>query len=1458
MKRLLLFFFLFTAAGQIKSQISSKGKEFYFSFMECDLSPDSLLVYVTGDKSTTFTIENLRTSQVYGPYSYTANTVRRIKVDNSNFFTVGEGLFNQGLYLKAKEDVSVYVLNVKEFRTSGTFCLPATAIPPNTEYVVASYPPTYRTGATYGQCEFLIASLDNNCQVDITPTAKTATGKAAGVTYTVTLQRGQVYQVQSDKSLGSTANPPSGAGDLTGSIVKVANGCKKINVFSGAESAQVIAANCLGREHMFAQMYPTTIWGKKYYLTPYKNMTKGYLYRVICGTNNTTIYINGVSVGTKNRGQWYQGIVTTSTTTMITADQPVQVAEYMLGQQCNGANDGDPSLLISPDVSQTLTKAIVGTSNTKNLDNHFVNIIVQDKFKGRVKLNGSFVGAGSFIGLNSGYVYAPVSLTNGAHVIECDSGFQSVSYGYGNFESYAYSAGALFENLQYDFKFTRTNKCPGAPVKFTSTGSTALGYTWDYSDGSPRDTGKTSTHVFKKPGSYPVKLILKVPGVCNTYDSVIRTKVVDVFNGPVLTFPDTIIRCSSTINEVLDAGTNVKFIYKWQDSAVTQKYTVTSPGKYWVRVTDTATNCIAKDSVIVIKPNAIVLSLSYDTARNCLRDNFFSISSKPILTNDSVKLIKWVVPVKQTFISPRLRIKFDTANLYNVKYYIFTKNGCFDSLSFSIPVRKHPFAKFGVDSIINCPGKAFNFSDSSYTTSDPISYYNWSYGDGDTSILQNPSKYYIGGDSFKVRQIVTTNLGCSDTAYKTIYMHAKPKAIISMPDTLQCLKTNAVFAVNKSTIARGTLDSSVWDASGTPYINKDTVKSIKYGSAGIYVYKLIVTSDKNCSDTTTKSLRVASHPAAKFTINTKVQCLRGNSYVYTNTSNYGADNIASQKWSFGDASYDTAKNPMAKSYGSASTFNVYLAVKNKDGCPDTAFNSVDLKPMPKALIGVVDTALCVKYNNFKFSDRSTISSGSLTWNWDFGDGNTSAQQNPNNSYATYGYYPVRLIVNSAFNCADTADSTMHVKPSPIADFALDKANACQGQATFTVINSSSFPGGSLFTYNYDFGDGTTATTNNPVKTYAGNLYGSYNVRLINIGNNNCKDTTFEPLTIHPKPIAKYTVDDSIQCFDNHSFVITSTSSVPTGTIAVYNWNLGPGKVFSTMAIAPQTYSTVGDYNLWLDIVSDKGCKDTITGGLHTIDNPVVDFTGDAVCLGEDITFTGIANITTGTITSTQWKFGDGNTSIINPETHLYGSAGNYDVTFTATSDQGCVGSKTITGAAVIHPVPDAKFDYQKVANRGIENDVQFTDLSSGATNWHYEFGNGDESFLQNPFYTYLDTGHFKVILTVGNNEGCFDSTLLVLYMYPELNVFIPNSFSPNRDGLNDVFKIAGVTVAKKYKVEIINRWGEIVFKSTKPGEGWDGTFNGEKCMEGYYAYYVYVIGIDGKHATGRGSVHLLR
>jgi gliding motility-associated-like protein len=487
------------------------------------------------------------------------------------------------------------------------------------------------------------------------------------------------------------------------------------------------------------------------------------------------------------------------------------------------------------------------------------------------------------------------------------------------------------------------------------------------------------------------------------------------------------------------------------------------------------------------------------------------------------------------------------------------------------------------------------------------------------------------------------------------------------------------------------------------------------------------------------------------------------------------------------------------------------------------------------------------------------------WSWDFGDGSAidSIYYSSSHLYADTGEYTITLITHSShLGCADTVEHTVVVYPKPTAGFNF--INVCFHD-TVHFLDSSFVSSDTIKHWSWDFGDGLPLDTlQNP--DYLFGVYGIYGVKLIATTNHGCKDTAFHPVIIHPLPNVLYS---SNNVCDGTTIEFASLSSVSLGdSINSYKWNFGDNTAQNNNQNASHLFDTSGSYPVTLVIVSSFGCVDSITKTSVVNPMPDVKFSvNDTIgCEPLCLSFQDVSLIATGVNAHWSWNFGDGSTlSTLQNPLHCYMSglvnAPNiYDVTLTVTSDSGCTSSKTISNYITVYPKPHANFAPSLETSTIVNPFISFNNLSTGGDTWYWDFGDAASDTAQNPiFHEYRDTGIYVVTLIASNVYSCYDTAYKTIAIDPDFSFYIPNTFTPNGDGKNDVFEAKGVYV-KDFEMSIFDRWGNLVFYSSDMTTSWDGKANLGK-QTAQQDVYVYVVNLrdykNQKHHY-QGTVTVIR
>jgi gliding motility-associated-like protein len=202
--------------------------------------------------------------------------------------------------------------------------------------------------------------------------------------------------------------------------------------------------------------------------------------------------------------------------------------------------------------------------------------------------------------------------------------------------------------------------------------------------------------------------------------------------------------------------------------------------------------------------------------------------------------------------------------------------------------------------------------------------------------------------------------------------------------------------------------------------------------------------------------------------------------------------------------------------------------------------------------------------------------------------------------------------------------------------------------------------------------------------------------------------------------------------------------------------------------------------------------------------------------------------------------------------HLH--AGTYTVT---VSDGNCTNSITVNIVNI--PAPTAAFTYTPSVIYSSNPDVQFLNQSSGGTIFNWFFGDGATSLIESPSHTYINPQSYTIVLVVKDNFGCSDTTSQAITINEKILILVPNIFTPNGDGFNDIF-IPEILNIELLKMTVFNRWGDKIYISEDNIQGWDGTNNGKEVPDGVYFWIIEYkeLNIQKKQKTIHGSVTLIR
>lgn len=983
--------------------------------------------------------------------------------------------------------------------------------------------------------------------------------------------------------------------------------------------------------------------------------------------------------------------------------------------------------------------------------------------------------------------------------------------------------------------FTADTVCGGGPSSFTdASAGSPVHWTWDFGDGTVNDTTQNPTHSYATFGTYAVTLVVENAFGCRDSVSINTT----VSPAPAAAFAFDSV-CAGSATSIVDQTTSaVSWSWNFGDgsplnSGNSQTHIFPAAGTY--TVTLIATNISGcTDTVshsVIVNPNPVS---SYTTVSSCY-------TFPTLFTDNSIGAVGWNwnfgdATAADTTQSPAHT--FANTGIYNVSLTVTNVFGCTNSSSVqTITVLPQPTANFTYGSIL-CAQDVIQFTDA--TVGAGMTSWSWDFGDGATSTAQHPTHAFALSGTYNVTLIAGNGSGCSDTIVKPLIINTVPTPLFTA--NVSCAGTVTSFT-DQSTdaVAINTWYYDFADGNNSASQNPNYI----YAGAGVYNVALTVTNINGCDSTVTIPVTISIVPVANYVTDTV--CI-GTPTTFTDLSTGSPD---SWNWNFGDGNTDTIGPVTTHVYSTAGTYITSLTVSSgAAGCTDMQFQVVVVRSDVAAGISAINSACVNQVVNM--NDNSTVTTGFiLSDTWDFGDGSPVANTlNTTHAYAAPGTYIITHVVVSDGGCSSTAIDTIVINPLPVAAFST--ANTCQSQPGNFIDNSTGSPTGWI----WNFGDGGNSTLQNPAHPYA--AAGNYNVSLIVTTANGCADTVGHGVAVYPQPNASFT--SNVVCWgDMTTFQNTSTST--SGAITGTWWSFGDGD--TSIAYSPEHILTTptNTFNVTLAIVTAFGCVDTVTQVVTTHPLPVFNYGPQQTsgCNEFTTTFNEQSTVAGGTIVNWLWDFGDGNLTYTQNPTHTYDSAGTYYVSLTVTSSYGCDMSNTLSYPIVVYPHPEAEFTISPSETSIYEPNIQLNDESAGATMWDWDFGDNETSILQEPYHTYPDTGTYYVTQIAINQYGCRDTTSHPVRINGETTTFIPNAFTPNGNGLNDVFapQMYGVT---EYKMLIFDRWGLQIFMTDDMNIGWNGRVNGTgaEVQQDVYVYKIYTKDLMHNDHKYIGSVTVVR
>jgi gliding motility-associated-like protein len=427
-----------------------------------------------------------------------------------------------------------------------------------------------------------------------------------------------------------------------------------------------------------------------------------------------------------------------------------------------------------------------------------------------------------------------------------------------------------------------------------------------------------------------------------------------------------------------------------------------------------------------------------------------------------------------------------------------------------------------------------------------------------------------------------------------------------------------------------------------------------------------------------------------------------------------------------------------------------------------------------------------------------------------------------------------LTASNAAGCDTTTTYIITVNPLPVIGTSAIPSTICAGQCSNILASGAN-------TYQWSQAGATGDST-----TFCPTVTTAYTVTGTSLAG--CSSSAQVNVTVINLPgVVAGALPDTL--------CIGQGSQLTAGGASTYLWtpgNLNGGTV-TVYPTQTTTYVVIGTSN---------GCTGLATVTVFVHPETQVSFISDTNNGCEDllIHFYDLSAYPNATLL---WSFGDGDTAMLTDTAeHLYTDPGEYDVSLTVIPQNGCMESLTIPHMVSVYPIPVADFILNPQPASIEYPEIHFFDQSTDAASWMWDFGEPgvqeNTSLEQYPSHTYSDTGTFVVTLVV-SSMGCYDTAKATLEIQPNVDVFIPNAFTPGTDALNMYFTCIGNGIDEStYKMRIYDRWGKQLFFTTQVNPGWDGAVNGKLVAQGTYVYMIDFVDVNSNEHHYKGIVNVLR
>ena len=1001
---------------------------------------------------------------------------------------------------------------------------------------------------------------------------------------------------------------------------------------------------------------------------------------------------------------------------------------------------------------------------------------------------------------------------------------------------------------------TISNAPAGGCVPFTFTPVPVVnaidgvsGYSWNFGNGQSSSASDPST-TYTSVGNYDVTLTITTTGGCTALANF--PSGVSVGTPPVTDFSiEKTVTCAFDSIQFTDRSAPAnQWLWQFGDGKTSTlknpKHAYDSVGDFTVRLTAFNNGCpltATKNNLIVTPP---VPRFTYQS--DCNDKLSATFKNESVLDINSPVTYKWEFgdPGNNTSTLKDPVFKYPTIGKYTVKLTV-TNGSCTNTITKEVTLVAE-IADFSTTKTTVCKNEKLTFN-AIGGNAENISSYFWFINGAPVPGGKSLETSFPLTGAYDIGLQITDISGCTHTRTRIGYVTVTgPQAAFTASTDSSCVNSTINFK-DASTPAgsTGKWTFNFGDGFSQTFTSGPFTHSFK--DTGSFQVVLTVEDKQGCSDATSISPIFISRAVAAFGADLVKVCPE----IPVQFTDSSAGRGLSYLWSFGDLAVSDLKDPTHAYLPVDRKYTVKLKVTDINGCSDslTRTDYIDVRS-PKAAFNIKDTvSICPPLETSFFFKGTDYES----YFWDFGDGGTSMLENPTHFYNSYGSFPAKLYVIGFGGCIDSAGHDVNVYNPFNSVLTYSPLEACNNLLVDFEIST---PPGTRF--EMVFGDGAIDNSQQKKLQHQYNSPSFYQPYLILRDSMDCVVPVLKPEVIKILGAEPFFSMDRKSACDSATIYFTNFT-IGNDRVISDTWDFGDGQT-SSVKNPVHTYRQPGTYIVSHIVQTESGCGKTITDTVRIYRTPAPSISGkDIICINTPELIEGVLAVPDTALKWT-WTFGDGQTGSLQNNKLTYRRDGLYNINVEVANLLGCKASAT--KAVTVTPIPQVSVVENPVISAGSSVKLPVTYSQNVMTyNWT-PYSGLDCNTCPNPTAKPKFTTTYKVNV-VDSNNCKNEAEVLVTVVCNDKNFFLPNTFSPNGDGVNDYFYPRGSSIERIQSMRIFNRWGELVFEKrnfsvNSQSDGWNGTFKGKPANGDVYVYIIEFICENATVLSSKGNVALIR